>query len=193
MSSFGNNRSDDEATKVIYHKTARDEQKTVILPERAGQAKVGIDDIQHGVNVAGDGATVFTPVVPGVTQADPSFDPVVGWVVIIDGPGRGNFRSVRYGQNAIGRGENLRVAIDYGDQRISREAHAFLIYDDVKRMFFIRDNGKSNIVRLNGEMVLSPAELRDRDRITIGQTTLLFVALCDAGFDWLTGDAPNPA
>lgn len=189
MSNSGNSGSDDEATRVIFHKTARDGQKTLIMPERTGQQKiVGISDIQQSVNVVGvsgdGGETVFKPFPPGATEPDPNFDPVVGWVVIVDGPGRGNYRPVCYGQNAIGRGDNLRIMIDYGDQRISREPHAFLIYDEVERKFFVRDNGKSNIVRLNGNMVLSPSELHDRDRITIGQTTLIFIALCDAGFNW---------
>lgn len=174
MSNPGGNRSDNEATKVIFHKTVRDERTTTIVPERGGDE------------------TVFKPVQSGA-QTDPSFDPVVGWLVIVGGPGRGNFRPIRYGQNAIGRGENLPLAIDYGDLRISREPHAFLIYDEVKRAFYLRDNGKSNIVRLNGDTVLTPSELRDRDTITIGQTTLLFIALCDASFDWLSGNAANPA
>ena len=127
---------------------------------------------------------------PGAVE--PDFNPVAGWLVIIDGPGRGKFRPVFYGQNAIGRNPDLKIVIDFGDTGISREAHAFLIYDDVERRFYVKDNGQSNLVRLNGAVVLKPTDLHDRDRLTIGQTTVLFVALCDQNFDWLGAHGPQP-
>jgi hypothetical protein len=93
----------------------------------------------------------------------------------------------------LGRGQDLRIPLDFGDQRISREPHAFVIYDEVQRMFFIRDNGKSIIIRLNNNAVLTLCELQDRDRISIGETTMLFVALCDTNFDWLMDNAAKTA
>lgn len=173
MTRSGNRSSDDDATKVIFTKIGGD-QPTEIIPNRSSD-------------------TVMVP--SGVTEAQSksAFDPVVGWLVVMQGLGQGQFRPIRYGQNALGRGSDLRISIDFGDQRISREPHAYVIYDEVKRRFFIRDNGKSNIVRLNGEAVLTIAELNDRDRILIGETTLLFVALCDDNFDWLVYNATKTA
>ena len=173
MTSSGGRRSDDDPTKVMFTKTSGD-QPTVMMPAR-------------------DGDTVMVPA--GTTSAhskDP-FDPVVGWLVVVEGLGRGQFRPIRYGQNAVGRGQDLRICIDFGDQRISREPHAFVIYDEVQRKFFIRDNGKSNIIRLNGNAVLTHAELHDRDVISIGETSLLFVSLCDQNFDWLASNAAKTA
>ena len=169
MTSSGSRASDDDATKVMFTKIGGD-QPTVMMPG-------GGDD------------TVMVPAGAVDTQSKGVFDPVVGWLVVLEGLGRGQFRPVRYGQNAVGRGQDLRICIDFGDQRISRDAHAFVIYDEVQRRFFVRDNGKSNIVRLNGEAVLTHAELHDRDRLSIGETTLLFVALCDQNFDWLVDNA----
>jgi len=180
MSNSG--RSDDDATKVIYNKTDRTNE-TLMVPGRVGGQQ-------------GD-QTVFVPGHPtghpGGAATEAAFNPVVGWLVVVDGPGRGHFRPIFYGQSSIGRGDDMRIAIDFGDQRISREAHAFLVYDEVERKFFVRDNGKSTIVRLNGNAVLTHAELHDRDRISIGETTLLFVALCDQNFDWLAGNAAKTA
>jgi hypothetical protein len=198
MSNSGGKSSDDDATKVIYNKVDR-LQQTVMVPDRnapdavAGKV-IGIADVRGakmpGQDGAGKGdATVFVPAQAGQTAQGTAFDPVVGWLVVIDGPGRGQFRPVYYGQNSLGRGEDLRIALDFGDQRISREAHAFVIYDEYERQFFVKDNGKSNIVRLNGNMVLTPTEIKTRDTISVGQTTLLFVALCDGTFDWLANDA----
>ncbi|HWE19927.1 MAG TPA: FHA domain-containing protein [Hyphomicrobiaceae bacterium] len=171
MTSSGG-RSDDDATKVVFTNT--DRGQTVIVPDRAG-------------------ATVMVPANAAGSQSSTPFDPVVGWLVVVEGPGRGQFRSIHYGLNAIGRGQDLRISIDFGDQRISREPHAFVVYDERQRNFFVRDNGKSNIVRLNGNAVLTPTQIRDRDTISIGETTLMFVPLCDQDFDWVAGNAPTTA
>jgi FHA domain len=173
----GGNKSDDDATKVIFTKSDRGDQ-TLLVPSGRG---------------ASDGATLMVPTGAAASQLGAAFDPVVGWLVVVEGSGRGQFRPVYYGQNSIGRGHDLRISIDFGDQRISREAHAFLIYDDVERKYFVRDNGKSSIVRLNGNAVLAPTELHDRGLLTIGETTLLFVALCDPNFDWMLSNAPKTA
>lgn len=178
--------SDNDATKVIFQK-APAHQETVIMPDRLRAA--GRTSGTAAPSDAAVGATVFVPFGHGTGASEKDFNPVAGWLVIVDGPGRGNFRPVFYGQNSIGRNADLKIVLDYGDNGISREAHAFLIYDEVAHRFFIKDNGQSNIIRLNGAAVLTLTDLHDRDRLTIGQTTLLFVALCDANFDWLTNDA----
>ncbi|MCB1546614.1 MAG: FHA domain-containing protein [Hyphomicrobiaceae bacterium] len=118
-------------------------------------------------------------------------DPVVGWLVVMKGPGRGKFRPVFYGQNSIGRAPNQRISIDFGDGGISREDHAFIIYDEVQRKFFVKDNGKRNIVRCNGAPVMIPTELKTGDQLSIGETTLRFVPFCGPDFDWLDETGKN--
>ena len=112
-------------------------------------------------------------------------DPVVGWLVVMKGPGRGRFRPVFYGQNSIGRAPDQRISIDFGDGGISREDHAYIAYDEVQRKFFVRDNGKANLVRCNGAPVMMPTEINSGDLISIGATTLRFVPFCGPDFDWL--------
>lgn len=132
---------------------------------------------------------------PGQPEMDSTklkFDPVVAWLVVHAGPGRGQFRPVYYGQNSIGRAASQRISIDLGDEKISREEHAYLVYDERERRFFIRDGGKANLVRCNGAPVMTPTELKAGDRITIGDTTLHFVPYCGTHFDWLT-DEPAKA
>ncbi|PWG74878.1 FHA domain-containing protein, partial [Enterococcus hirae] len=46
-------------------------------------------------------------------------DPVVGWRVIVGGPGIGSYRPVFEGNNTIGRGAANRIPIDFGDDTIS--------------------------------------------------------------------------
>lgn len=111
-------------------------------------------------------------------------DPVAGWVVIIKGPGRGGFRPVLVGMNSVGRASGQRVCLDFGDEAISREEHAFITYDDETRTFYIQHGGKSNVVRLNSKPVLMPTEMVANDIIRIGNTSLRFVPCCGPDFSW---------
>lgn len=188
-----NGGKDDRNTENQFHE-ADDaaEEATRILPRRGSETKmpgklVGVANKDYsGVTEQEEEKeeekTVF---VPAGTGPNPDFDPAVGWLVVIDGPGRGNFCPVHYGQNTIGRGENQRIRLNFGDARITRDTHAFLIYDDVARKFFLRDNGKANLVRHNHSPVMSPTEVKNGDQISIGSTVLLLVTLCGPEFDWL--------
>src|SRR5262249_54483958 len=62
------------------------------------------------------------------TPQAPLRNPVVGWVVVIKGPGRGDFRPVHPGQNSLGRGGDCDIKIDFGDTNISRDPHAYITY-----------------------------------------------------------------
>ena len=111
-------------------------------------------------------------------------DPVAGWVVVVKGPGRGNFSPVFVGMNSLGRDASQRVCLSFGDDAISREEHAFITYDEEQRCFYLQHGGKSNLVRLGSQPVLSPVELKPNDLIRIGRTTLLFVPCCGPDFSW---------
>ena len=108
----------------------------------------------------------------------------VGWMVVVDGPGRGTSFTLLAGVSQIGRGEDQAVQLNFGDNGISRSNHAAIAYDDEERKFYLGHGGKSNIVRLNGKPVLSTEPLGNGDRIRIGETTLSFVAFCGADFNW---------
>lgn len=107
-----------------------------------------------------------------------------GWLVVVDGPGRGASFTIGAGVSTIGRGVGQTVCLNFGDTSISRENHASIAYDEEQNRFFIGHGGKSNIVRRNGDAVLSTEDLVDADLIRIGKTTLRFVALCGPNFTW---------
>lgn len=111
-----------------------------------------------------------------------------GWIVVIDGPGRGAAFTVGTGVSTIGRGEDQSICLDFGDTSVSRSNHAMVAFDDEQKKFFIGHGGKSNVVRRNGTPVLTTEELLNRDLIRIGKTTLRFVALCGEDFTWDAGD-----
>ena len=88
------------------------------------------------------------------------------------------------GMNSIGRGDGNHVQVDFGDEAISRDAHAYVTYDNEARSFQLSHGGKTNLVRLNDAPVLAADGLTHGDTVRIGATSLRFVALCGADFDW---------
>ena len=116
------------------------------------------------------------------TEVSASFP--VGWLVVVDGPGRGTAFTIFDGVTQIGRGEDQTVRLNFGDNSISRENHAAIAYDNEQQTFFIGHGGKANLVRVNNRPVLSTEELQSEDKVRIGETTLRFVAFCGANFSW---------
>jgi hypothetical protein len=110
--------------------------------------------------------------------------PVVGWLVIINGPGRGESITLGYGLNSIGRAGEERVSLDYGDEEISREKHALLTYDPKGRKFYLQHGGGINLTYIGNDPVLQTVELKGGEVISIGKTELSFVPFCGQNFDW---------
>ncbi len=121
---------------------------------------------------------------PAKTSQDIVSDPVVGWIVIIDGPGKGTGLQLGSGQNTVARGERARVRIDFGDQEISRESHTIITYDPRHNKYYIQPGMGTNLTYLKNEPVLSPTQLTSGSQFVIGSTTLRFIALCDETFTW---------
>ena len=114
----------------------------------------------------------------------------VGWLVVIDGPGRGASYTLTAGLTTIGRDADQTVSLDFGDTSISRERHASVAYDEEDNRVYVGHGGKSNIVRLNGKPLLSTEELGDGDKLKIGKTTLRYVAFCTPDFSWIEDEDP---
>lgn len=112
------------------------------------------------------------------------FDPVVGWLVVVEGPGRGKAVNIHAGMNSVGRNANQRISINFGDAAISGEAAAFITFEPKRHTFHINHGGKANIVYLNDEAVLTPMPLAAGNVVTIGETKLRFVPLCGPDFNW---------
>ncbi|MES0863682.1 FHA domain-containing protein [Ruegeria sp. SCPT10] len=112
----------------------------------------------------------------------------VGWLVIVSGPGRGYAFTLRSGLSRIGRNPDQTICLDFGDMAVSRDNHAAIAYDPEENGYFLGHGGKTNIVRLQGKPIISTEKLNDGDRISIGETTMVFKALCDKTFNWIVGD-----
>ena len=111
-------------------------------------------------------------------------DPLVGWLVVISGPGQGNFVRLGHGMNSIGRAEGQRCRLDFGDTEISRKMHATVTYDPRGRKFYLMHGGGQNLTYIGETPVLQPALLTGGEIISLGKTTLKFIPLCGPDFDW---------
>jgi hypothetical protein len=112
-------------------------------------------------------------------------DPVVGWLVVVGGPGLGAYRPIFEGNNTIGRSPTQRIPIDFGDDAISSEEQAYIRYDTTDRTFlFVPNLAKTNVVSVNDKRPTSAVPLVAMDVITMGRTQLVFVPFCGPEFDW---------
>ncbi len=156
---------------------------------RAQEPAAGHDPAGHQrpptrIHGYGGGAMTADEAPEAPAAGDTSILPVVGWLVVVAGPGRGAAVQLVTGMNSIGRGADNTAQVDFGDDTISREAHAYVIYDDENREFHVAHAGKTNLVRLNDAPVIENKPMFDGDTIRIGATTMRFVALCGPDFDW---------
>jgi hypothetical protein len=110
-------------------------------------------------------------------------DPVVGWLVCIEGKEKGRDFRIRADNNFIGRDESMDIALTF-DETVSRRNHAVISFDPQTGIFYFTPDEGRSIIRHNGNPVFSTVELLPKDELTIGMTKLLFVPLCGKDFSW---------
>lgn len=110
-------------------------------------------------------------------------DPVVGWLVCIQGPNRGQAYRLHSGTNFIGRGKEMDVCVE-NDRQISSRNAASVSYDDRNKVFFLERGEGRNNVYLNGAVLRRAEDIADYDKIVIGASEFLFMSLCGEKFTW---------
>lgn len=110
-------------------------------------------------------------------------DPVAGWLVCIDGEDFGDSFKIKAGKNFVGRDANMDIVL-HGDNRISRERHAAILYEPKRREFIAQAGESRELFYLNDEAVLNPVRIKKYDILTIGNTRLMFFPCCDEKFNW---------
>ncbi len=116
-------------------------------------------------------------------QEAKGIDPVVGWIVCIDGAEKGRDYKIHADNNFIGRSDRMDICIR-GDETISRENHAVISYDVVDNTYYFRPGDGRAIVRLNDKALFEVAEIKPYDKITIGKTQFMFMPFCGEKFQW---------
>lgn len=110
-------------------------------------------------------------------------DPVVGWLIALNGKYKGKDYKVHSDNNFIGRDQSMDICIE-GDETISRERHAVISFDNRRKEFYFSPSEGRAIVRVNEMPIYNTVKLEDFDEIEIGETMLLFRSLCGDSFSW---------
>lgn len=110
-------------------------------------------------------------------------DPIVGWLVCIEGPERGRDYRLRSEKNWIGRSMRMAVSIP-DDKSIENENHALIVYDP-KANEFSMVSGRSSQTYLNGTQLADCAALNDGDTIKLGKSVFHFIAYCKEDRRWV--------
>lgn len=110
---------------------------------------------------------------------------VVGWLVAVNGPAKGKSYELYAGKNSIGRLSSQDVCID-NDRSIARNKHAVVIFDPKEKQFIAMPGESKELYYVNDKLVLGPVTLKDRDQLSLGETELMLIPLCDDHFNWDT-------
>lgn len=118
-----------------------------------------------------------------VIEGEGDIEPVVGWLVCIEGKQRGQDYRIRSEKNFIGRSEDMHIHIE-GDNSISKRNHAIISYNPIQRNFFLIPGDGAGLVYHNNEAVYSPLELTAYDVLQMGKSKFVFIPLCGIHFEW---------
>lgn len=110
-------------------------------------------------------------------------EPVVGWIVCIEGAEKGRDFQIKARNNTIGRNEDMDICIRE-DPTISRKNHARLSYDLKHNDFYIIPAENTNNIYLNDQPVYTPTRLSSYDLLELGESKFLFVPFCNEKFQW---------
>lgn len=146
------------------------------MPDSIG-ATLPLDYNGGGVEPDDDGRTV------AIIKDKMGIDPVVGWLVCINGEEKGRDYRIHADNNFIGRSERMDICIR-GDETISRENHAIISYDMIDKIYYFSPGDGRSIVRYNGKALFQTTQLNSHDHIIIGKTELVFVPFCTEDFTW---------
>lgn len=116
------------------------------------------------------------------------YEPVVGWLVCVEGPEVGKDYRL-YGRiNTIGRAEDNDVVLAQ-EHTVSQKNHVRLAYDAKHNNYQLIPGDGSNVTYLNDEPLYVPQRLNAYDVLEMGETKLIFVPLCNDRFRWPTSKA----
>lgn len=137
----------------------------------------------ESVSTAADGQELDDGKTIGYYSEAMGTEPVVGWLVCLNGTHFGEGFPLKSGRNFIGRSSAMDIVLDT-DTSVSRERHAIVIYEPRGRVFIAQPGDSRELFYLNENVVLNNIILKPYDQFLIGRTKLLFVPLCGKDFSW---------
>lgn len=116
------------------------------------------------------------------------YEPVVGWLVCVEGPEVGKDYRLFGRINTIGRAEGNDVVLAQ-EHTVSQKNHIRIAYDAKHNSYQLIPGDGSNVTYLNDEPLYVPQRLNAYDVLELGDTKLVFVPLCNDQFRWPTPKA----
>lgn len=107
----------------------------------------------------------------------------VGWLVCISGHMLGESFILREGDNRIGRAPGMDISLPY-EPTVSRDRHAIITYNAARNSFVLHTSEHEEQILCNNKKIKNRKTIKSHDIITLGDCSLLFVALCGADFRW---------
>lgn len=112
-----------------------------------------------------------------------NIDPVVGWLVCVEGAHFGESFNISAGMNSMGRNDSNRIVLSM-DSSVSREKHAFITYEPRKRRFFVKPGDSSGLTYVNDEYITESIVIKAMDIIELGNSKFVLIPLCGENFSW---------
>jgi hypothetical protein len=165
--------------------------ETAVLPQPR-PASVAGTTCPNGhlyIQAAGGGCPYCAAQVAPPTPLAVNPDQLVGWLVVIRGPGLGDDFILHSRTNRLGSDASMDVRL--GDTKVSRMEHASVVYDSANSTHVLRPG--AGPVALNGNTITGDRPLRINDRIKIGGTTLIFIPFAGHYHQWDGGNGPQVA
>lgn len=157
----------------------REEQRMRELQEKIRYHK---DSLEEQVTLAKESYEIDNDKTVAVHVFENGIEPVVGWIVCVNGEEKGrDYRLIR-GRNRIGRDSDMDVTIRK-DQKVTREEHCSVVYDEKSNLTFLVP-GNGTLTYYKGEMLRQPQQLCSGDAVEIGETKFIFISFCEGERVW---------
>lgn len=180
-----------ETEVLIKSFWSEEEKETQSFDNRPTQKQsvnkqITLDDVKtetiHTFKRTGTGQNVGERNEGGLNKPDTRIEPVVGWLVCVEGKYKGCSFSLKTGINVIGRNEDADICLRE-DGMVSRHKHAVIIYEP-KQKEFIACQGETSMTYYNEELLFGQQKLKAYDALEIGEGNYLFIPFCGEQFDW---------
>ncbi|MCD8082485.1 MAG: FHA domain-containing protein [Clostridiales bacterium] len=172
---------------------AMDEGKTVPFADAPGsedKETMDLDAYGSGVGAApapvdeDDNKTIsIYQSKKAVESGAASAAPTVGWLVCTKGKFYGQDFRLKSGRNFIGRSTMMDICLS-GENSVSRDRHATIIHEPRKNIFIAQPGESRELFYINGNVVLSPVQMKKNDVMQVGDVQLMLIPCCDEAFNW---------
>ena len=115
---------------------------------------------------------------------DKNSNPVIGYLICIDGMHKGKSFDIKEGRNFIGRSMAMDISLS-GNPKIQRERHAIVTFDPRSKTCFFQPEETRELIYINDELVFGPSKINHEDIILMADEKFIFFKLTCDKIDWL--------